>query len=120
MLESVTKVAKRPKSSYIHYSNDKTIRDKVKTDHPEWSVTKVASFLGQQWKSMESTEKQKWVDLYLKEKEELKNNPVYVTKKKKKNALVDSKTLDKRIDDLERVVNQLQNEVISLKHQLIN
>ena len=116
----VEQIAKRPKSSYIHFSNDKTVREEIKQQHPDWTVTQVASHLGKRWKQMGAQEKQKWIDLYLEEKKSLLENPIYVVKKKRKGgANIDSKTLDKRIDEIEKVVNQLQNDVISLKHKVI-
>jgi hypothetical protein len=116
----VEQIAKRPKSSYIHFSNNKTVRDEIKQQHPDWTVTQVASHLGQRWKQMGGDDKQKWINLYLEEKKSLLENPIYVVKKKRKpRSVLDCKTLDKRIDDIEMVVNQLQNEVISLKHTVI-
>jgi hypothetical protein len=113
------KIAKRAKSSYIHFSNDKEVRGEIKKQNPEWTVTQVAIHLGVLWKQKNDKEKQKWVDMYLKERQDLLDNPIYVEKKVRKGK-VSAKSLGDRIDVLEKVVNSLQNDVISLKHKVMN
>ena len=77
-------VLKLAKSSYMHYSNDSETRNKIKKQHPEWKVTEIASHLGSTWNKMSGGEKLVWQNKADEEKISLKDNPIYVTKKKKK------------------------------------
>ena len=111
-------VKKRPKSAYIHFSYNTEVREKIKKEHPEWKVTEIAKYLGTQWNSMEDKERQKWVKISQKEKEELEKNPIYYTKKKKIKPVESSS--DNRISQLEQLYHQLSNEVKNLKNLIEN
>jgi predicted Fe-S protein YdhL (DUF1289 family) len=119
LCEDMVKIAKRAKS-YMHFSNNQEIRNKIKTDHSDWSVTQIAIELGKQWKQLSEKERQKWVDLSNKEKEDLLKTPIYIFKKKKKLASSKKNSIGQRMDELEKIINQLQNDIIEIKHKLDN
>lgn len=112
--DDMIKVLKRPKSSYMHFSNNKEVRDKIKGEHPDWKVTQIASHLGSLWNNMDKKEKKVWEDVALAEKNSLLEEPVYVYKKKK--STNKQTPLENRIDHLEKVVMELQHTI----QQLIN
>lgn len=120
LCDDMVKTAKRAKSSYMHFSNNPAIRNKIKTEHSDWSVTQIAIELGKQWKQLSEKDIQKWVDLSNKEKEDLQKNPIYIFKKKKKLASSKQTSIGQRMDELEKIINQLQNDIIEIKHKLDN
>lgn len=112
------KVKKRPRSAYILYSYNAEVRNKIKTEHPDWKVTQIASHLGKMWNSMSDKDRKKWVELSLKEKANLEASPVWKVVKKKKKQVESSS--DSRISQLEQLVHQLSNEIKNIKNQLEN
>lgn len=110
---NMEQVLKRPKSSYMHYSNNKEVRDQIRSEHPEWKVTEIASELGKRWNSMSDKEKKVWEDLAQKEKESLLADPVYQWRKKK-SPKKDS-SLEARVEHLEKIVLELQHTIQELK-----
>lgn len=114
--EDMVKVLKRPKSSYMHFSNNREVRDKIKQQHPDWKVTQIASHLGSVWNKMSEGEKQVWESKALQEKNELSLNPVYIYKKRK--VVNKQSSMEARIKELEKIVLQLQHTVQQLtSHQ---
>lgn len=109
-------VLKRPKSSYMHFSNNKEIREKIRAEHPEWKVTDIASHLGKQWNSMAEKQRKVWEDKAEQEKKDLQDNPIWVTKKKKK--LVVKSTSENRLDALEKIVLELQHQLQIQKQEI--
>jgi hypothetical protein len=106
-------VLKRPKSSYMHFSNDVDIREGVKNAHPECKVTQIASHLGSLWNKMSADEKKIWEGKAILEKQELLDNPIYKTKKKKKELLKSNS--DNRLDYLEKILMELKHDFEQLK-----
>ena len=111
-------VPKRPKSAYMHYSNDPEIRDPIKEKYPDWKVTKIASYLGDQWNKFSLAERDKWVQLANKEKEELAQNPILQIKKKKKELGADDNI--SRLNNLEKLIHQLENQINTIKSGVEN
>ena len=110
--DDMIKVLKRPKSSYMHFSNDKQVRDKIKQENPDWKVTEIASHLGTLWNKMPPEEKKVWEDKASKEKQDLLENPQYIWKKKK--VAKESSSLEGRIEALEKIVMELQHSLQQL------
>lgn len=112
--DDMVKVLKRPKSSYMHFSNNKPVRDKIKAEHPEWKVTEIASELGRMWNKMDAVMKKVWEDKAKEEKESLLSDPQYHWKKKKVSNKASS--MEARISSLEKIVMELQHKI----QQLLN
>lgn len=107
---------KQAKSSFMHFLYDKQIRDK----YPECKGKELTKKLSKQWNDMSDSEKKPWVDKHLEEKQELIENPQYVTKKRQgkkvkthdplieiSNCLME---VTQRLQQLEQDINKLKNQ----------
>jgi len=76
-----TKV-KRPRSSFIYFSNEK--REEMKEKHPKETNTKISKRLGDKWRKMSVSEKEEYDKLAAEDKKRWKREVEEEKKKKKK------------------------------------
>ena len=55
-------VAKRGRSAYAFYMKDPTVREAVKTAHPDWAFGDISKAIADNWKQMSAEGRQKYVD----------------------------------------------------------
>jgi hypothetical protein len=55
-------VAKRGRSAYAFYMKDPTVREAVKTAHPDWAFGDISKAIAENWKQMSAEGRQKYVD----------------------------------------------------------
>ena len=55
-------VAKRGRSAYAFYMKDPTVREAVKTAHPDWAFGDISKAIAENWKQMSAESRQKYVD----------------------------------------------------------
>ena len=53
---------KRARSAYAFYASDKSVREAIQKAHPDWKFGEVSKALGEQWKAMDATQRQSYVD----------------------------------------------------------
>lgn len=70
---------KRGPSPYNCYTKDTTIRNEIREQHPEWSVSQIMSEIATRWKALSNDDRQKYVDQSNKEKISSINNITHTT-----------------------------------------
>ena len=55
-------VAKRGRSAYAFYMKDPSVREAVKTAHPDWAFGDISKAIAENWKQMSAEGRQKYVD----------------------------------------------------------
>jgi uncharacterized protein (DUF736 family) len=60
--EAVNVKTKRARSAYAFYMKDTSVRDAIQKEHPDWSFGQVSKQLGEQWRSMNDSGRQPYVD----------------------------------------------------------
>jgi len=53
---------KRARSAYAFYASDKSVRETIQKAHPDWKFGELSKALGQQWKALDVTQRQPYVD----------------------------------------------------------
>ena len=77
-------VAKKGRTPWFCYLHDPQIRDAAKLEFPDLKVTDLTKEISKQWKELGEDGQAPWKEISEKEKQELLENPIYVTKKTKK------------------------------------
>ena len=57
-VEAKASKPKRPPTAFFNYMSK--MRDNIKKQHPDWTVTQISSYLGEQWRSLNKEEKDKF------------------------------------------------------------
>lgn len=57
-VEAKASKPKRPPTAFFNYMSK--MRDNIKKQHPDWTVTQISSHLGEQWRSLNKEEKDKF------------------------------------------------------------
>ena len=77
-------VPKKARTAWFCYLHDPQIRDAAKLEFPDLKVTDLTKEISKQWKELGEDGQAPWKEISEKEKQDLKENPIYVTKKSKK------------------------------------
>ena len=77
-------VPKKARTAWFCYLHDPQIRDAAKLEFPDHKVTDLTKEISKQWKELGEDGQVPWKEMSEKEKQQLKENPIYVTKKSKK------------------------------------
>ena len=72
---------KRARSGYAFYASDKAVRATIQSAHPDWKFGEVSKVLGAQWKEMDETARQPYMDQSVTEKASLTCQPGPVHKR---------------------------------------
>lgn len=71
---------KRALSAYMFFANDK--RDQVRADNPGISFGQIGKLLGEKWKSMDATDREKYEKLAEEDKKRYENQKIEYLQKK--------------------------------------
>ena len=82
-------VPKKARTAWFCYLYDEEIREETKVEvwgscYPEIKVTDLTKEISKKWKALDEAGQAPWKEMSEKEKQELLENPIYVTKKSKK------------------------------------
>ena len=77
-------VPKKARTPWFCYLHDPQIRAAAKQEFPDLKVTDLTKEISKQWKELGEDGQAPWKEMSEKEKQELLENPIYVTKKSKK------------------------------------
>jgi len=109
---TVTK-AKRSRTPYMFYLYDPKIREPVRTNNPEFKPSDITSYIAKKWNALSLDDKQPWVDMSQKEKQELAENPIMISVTKKKKP--ENDIISKRIDYLFNKIETLSSQIADIK-----